>query len=443
VCALLVSVSVWGQNINPKPGERIFVRGGVAEVAAQNRAGVNLAAMTPDSLYRFMAALDSVRADGRRFNRAETDSIVTSLIDRTSPAGDSLDEQGLADLLNRRKALTLNSATVRRFMDDPAFIARYIDGGADTLIPKFARIDTLTKREKRRLARLDPNAYRHSAVFRDSMKLSPMVAVSVVVPGFSQLYNRQAWKIPVLYGSVAAGIGLYAWQNKLYKPYKQQYDRMIGYREKVQSVGGAEWEHYKQTMTELQSGMIRHNTYRQLAMGFAALSYMYFLVDGTMNYPGTATNVKKATTLAMVLPGAGQAYNRTYWKLPIVVGGTAILAYVVGWNNRGYQRFKTAYNFRIDDIDATVDEFEAVGWPDSRLENLRDSYRRNRDLSIIFLGLFYIVQVIDAHATAHMKTYDVSDDLTRVTFEPAMDRLYSYRLGGPVNTYGFSLALRF
>jgi hypothetical protein len=430
------------QNVNPKLGERITVRGGIAEMAAQNRAGVNLAAMTPDSLFRFMAAVDSLRADGVRFNRAEVDSLLTSLIDRTPPAGDSLDQQGLADLLNRRKALTLNSATVRHFMGDVSFVGRYIDGGADTLIPKFAPLDTLTRREKRRIARNDPNAYRYSAVFRDSMRLSPVVAISIVVPGFSQLYNRQAWKIPVLYGTVAAGVGLYAWQTKLYKPYKRQYDRLIAWRESVPQSGNG-WEHYRSTLTELQTNMIRHNTYRQLALGFTALSYMYFLVDGTVNHPGHSTDVKKATTLAMVLPGAGQVYNKTYWKLPIVVGGTAILAYVVGWNNRGYQRFKTAYNYRNDDNDTTVDEFQDSGWSSERLGNQRDAYRRNRDLSMIFLGLFYIVQVVDAHATAHMKTYDVSDDLTRVTFEPSLDRLYSHRLGGAVDTYGFSLSIRF
>jgi hypothetical protein len=447
--ALIFSLSIFNfqfsiaQNVNPRLGERIFVRGGIAEVAAENRAGVNLAAMTPDSLLVFMAALDSLRGDGVRFNREEIDSIVTSLIDRTAPAGDSLDEQSLSDLIMRRKALTLNSATVRRFMDDPWFIGRYIDGGADTLIPKIARLDTLTKREKRRLARRDPNAYRHSAIFRDSIRLSPMVALSIPLPGFSQLYNRQAWKIPVLYGTVAAGIGVYAWQNKLYRPYKQQYDRMIAYRKTVEDTGTAEERaRYQATVTELQSNMIRHNTYRQMAIGFSALSYLYFLVDGTLNYPGTATNVKKATTLSLVLPGAGQAYNRTYWKLPIVVGGTAILAYVVNWNNRGYQRFKTAYNFRYDGIDETVDEFGPT-WDDSRIVNLRDSYRRSRDLSMIFLGLFYIIQVIDAHATAHMKTYDVSDDLARVKFEPYIERLYTQRAGGGVETFGFSLSLRF
>ena len=435
---------LFAQNVNPKVGERIFVRGGLAEVAAENKGGVKLAEMTPDSLYRFMAALDSLRADGIRFDRAGTDSIVTSLIDRTPPTGDTLDEQGLAELVARRKTLTLNSATVRRFMNDPSFIARYIDGGVDTLITKFAPPDTLSKREKRLLARRDSTAYRHSAIFRDSIPLSRMTAVSLVVPGFSQLYNEEYWKIPVLYGTVAAGVGVYAWQTKLYKPYRQQYDRLIAYKPTIEDLGGVDYDRYRTTVTELQNNMIRHNTNRQLALGFAAASYMYFLVDGNLNYEGTATDVKKATTLAMVFPGAGQVYNEQYWKLPIVVGGFSILGYVVNWNNRGYQRFKIAYEYRTNPpYDGAVDEFVGSTTTESMMLQQKNAFRRSRDLSMIFLGLFYILQVVDAHASAHMKTYDVSDDLSQVYFVPNMERFYSHRFGGEVNTMGFSLGLRF
>ncbi len=278
-----------------------------------------------------------------------------------------------------------------------------------------------------------------------------MVAISLALPGFSQLYNKQAWKIPVLYGTVAAGVGVYAWQTKLYRPYKQQYDAFIDHKGKRSDhgTGSQEWKHYEATMNELQAGMIRHNTYRQLAIGFAAASYMYFLIDGTLNYPGVATDVKKATTLAMVFPGAGQIYNKTYWKLPIVVGGFSILGYVVGWNNRGYQRNMRAFNALTDGNDATVDEFTENGNPrsESDLLQMKNSYRRNRDLCLIFLGLFYIMQTIDAHATAHMKAYDVSDNLAasrmQISFEPSMDRFFSHRAGGAVNTYGFSLNMRF
>jgi hypothetical protein len=415
----------------------------VAEVAARNRAGVNLASMTPDSLYRYMAAIDSLRADGVRFDRAEADSVVTSLLDRSVPVGDTLDDQDMAELIARRKELTLNSATVRRFMEDARFIARYVDGGADTLVPRLAPRDTLSKRDRRRLARHDANAYRHGFLFRDSVKLSPLIFRSVAVPGLAQIYNKQFRKLPVLYGTVATGVGVYAWQNRLYKPYKREYDRMIAYRPTIEGQGGEAWRRYKATVSELQNDMARHNSGRQLAMGFALASYAWFLVDGTLNYAGTATDVKKATTLAMIIPGAGQIYNKSYWKLPIVYGGGAVLAYVVNWNNRGYQRYKMAYEFRTDDLDVTVDEFLHTDLQASDLLQARNSFRRQRDLSIIFLGLFYVLQAVDAHASAYMKTYDVSEDLARISITPSMESLYTQRAGATANAIGFSLSVTF
>jgi hypothetical protein len=416
------------------------VRGGIAETSVQNKARVDLGAMTPDSLYKYMAAVDSLREDGISFDRAQTDSLVTSLIDRTSPTGDTLTEEEVGELVMQRKLLPLNSSTVRRFLEDRAFISRYIDGGVDTLLPKLIRPDTLSKRDRRILARRDTTAYRYNNIFRDSIKLSPMVALSLVVPGFSQFYNEDYWKIPVLYGTMAAGVGLWAWQTKKFKPYRNVYDY---YYDRPIAADQPGYEEYKATMIELQGNMIRHNTYRQLAMGMAMASYIYLLVDGTLNYGGAVDHVKKATTLATVCPGAGQVYNKTYWKLPIVIGGGAVLIYCIDWNNRGYQRFLTAYTNETDDIDETIAEYALRGLSPDQLLNYKNSYRRNRDLCIILTGLFYIVQIIDAHATAHMKTYDISDDLTNVYFEPAMGNFYSHSIGRSVNTFGFSLNMRF
>ena len=438
---LLMAGGVSAQTVRPGTGERIFIHGGVAEVAVENKGNVRLGQMTPDSLYRYMAAIDSLRADGIRFDRALTDSLITSMIDRTSPTGDSIPPEEVDELVAERKLRTLNPATVRHFMDDRAFLNRYIGGGVDTLLPKLAVIDTvgLTKRQKRQLMRQDTTAYRYNKIFRDSIKLSPMVAISIPVPGFSQFYNEQYWKIPVLYGTVGAGIGIWAWQSKKYKPYRDLYEYYLA--RPVQQ-GAPGYEQYKSTMTELQGNMIKYNTYRQLAFGFAAASYIYFLVDGTLNYKGAVNHVKKATTLSTVCPGAGQVYNQTYWKVPIVIGGGAALIYCVDFNNRGYQRFLRAYNAVTDGDDETIDEFEGRYGADY-LKNLKNSYRRNRDLCIILTGLFYVIQIIDAHATAHMKTYDISDDLTNVRLEPYIGNFYSHRMGGSTNTFGFSLNLTF
>ncbi len=432
-------VPAGAQTVTPHSGERIFVRGGLAEVGVENKAGVDLAKMTPDSLYKYMRALDSLRNDGIQFDRVATDEMITSLIDRTSPSGDSLSPEEEAGLVTERKLLPLNPATVRRMMNDTAFTSRYIDGGVDTLLTKLTPTDTLSKREKRRLVRNDPNAYRYSAVFRDSMKLSPTIALSLVVPGFSQLYNEDYWKIPLIYAGMAGGVGIWAWQNKTYKPLRREYDDLVAHPVSSDETG---YDEYKASVIGVQDKMIRHNTYRQLGMGFAIASYMYALVDGTMNFPGTVDHVKKATTLSTVFPGAGQVYNGNYWKLPIVIGGAGTLIYVINWNNRGYQRYLRAYNLLTDGDDTTIDEFAGAASAE-RLLNLKNNFRRNRDLCIILTGLFYVIQIIDAHATAHMKTYDVSSDLAKVTFEPAMDRFYSHRVGGAVDTFGFSLNVRF
>ena len=92
--------------------------------------------------------------------------------------------------------------------------------------------------------------------------------------------------------------------------------------------------------------MIRSNTRRQIYLGLTVASYLYFLGDAAVNYRYDASPVKKATTLATIFPGAGQVYNKSYWKLPFVVGGLATTIYTIDWNNRGYQRFKKAYSLR-------------------------------------------------------------------------------------------------
>ena len=180
----------------------------------------------------------------------------------------------------------------------------------------------------------------------------------------------------------------------------------------------------------------------------AIASYLYFLGDGVMNYPNYASSVKKATTLSMICPGAGQIYNKSYWRAPIVIGGLATMIYVVDWNNRGFQRFKKAYSLRIDfdqhpekyPGNVSADEFRGR-YPASFLKNLRDSNRRNRDLSILLTAGIYAFQAIDAHVDAHLKDFDISDNLT-VTLQPLFDCQYTYH-NGATPIFGFDLNVNF
>ncbi|MCC8088589.1 MAG: DUF5683 domain-containing protein [Rikenellaceae bacterium] len=261
-----------------------------------------------------------------------------------------------------------------------------------------------------------------SPIFKDTMGLSRMSAISIVAPGFSQLYNKQYWKIPVLYGAVGGFSLLYVDANKNYKKYKRRYDD-------IRFTEGAT----RQQIDPVQTKMINYNTQRQVYMIGAAFTYLYFLGDGVINYPHMTTPAKRATTLAMIFPGAGQMYNKSYWKVPIVIGAFATMGYIIDFNSRGYNRFKEAYNRYPND------EFSGR-YPQSTLQNLRDQYRRNRDLSIILTCAVYILSVVEAHVDAYMKDYDISDDLT-LRVEPTLIDVSGLKASNGSSS-GFGLAMR-
>lgn len=122
-------------------------------------------------------------------------------------------------------------------------------------------------------------------------------------------------------------------------------------------------------------------------------------------------DAKKAGMFAAILPGLGQAYNRQYWKLPIVYAGVGAAAYFIHFNNSKYQDYRKAYIARIDGDPNTVDPY--VGFrSDNDLKVLRDGYKQYLDITILVTGLGYILQVMDAVVYAHLKNFDVSQDLS-------------------------------
>lgn len=119
----------------------------------------------------------------------------------------------------------------------------------------------------------------------------------------------------------------------------------------------------------------------------------------------------KATVYSALLPGAGQVYNRKYWKVPVIYAAFAGLGYLAKWNDDRYDTYRTAYRYRIDGNPETIDNFTDV-YSDTDLKLLRDYYRRNRDLSLIFAGLVYVLNIVDASVDAHLFYFDVSDNLS-------------------------------
>ena len=134
-------------------------------------------------------------------------------------------------------------------------------------------------------------------------------------------------------------------------------------------------------------------------------------------------NPKRALWLAIVAPGAGQIYNRKFWKLPIVYGGFVGSIYAMQWNNMMYRDYSQAYLDLMDDDPSTqsYNQFMHLGaqiTPSTapRYEQLfkrrKDYYRRYRDLSFFVLVGVYALSVIDAYVDASLSEFDISKDLS-------------------------------
>ena len=134
---------------------------------------------------------------------------------------------------------------------------------------------------------------------------------------------------------------------------------------------------------------------------------------------------KKAAMYSAIIPGWGQAYNKKYWKIPIVYAGFGTIGYFIGWNNRYYNTYKDAYSDLTDDDPNTdsYNDIEASQYYDltnptdcenfrSGLNKQQEYYRRNRDLLIISIIGFYGLNIIDASVDAHFFEFDISEDLT-------------------------------
>lgn len=120
---------------------------------------------------------------------------------------------------------------------------------------------------------------------------------------------------------------------------------------------------------------------------------------------------RTASILSAVAPGAGQIYNRKYWKAPIAWAGLGACVYFIQENTREYRRYKDAYIAIVDGDPTTTDEFNGR-FSSSQVLKVSDTYRRWRDLSYIAFGAVYLLNVVDASVDAHFVRFDVSRDLS-------------------------------
>lgn len=116
----------------------------------------------------------------------------------------------------------------------------------------------------------------------------------------------------------------------------------------------------------------------------------------------------RAAFYSAILPGLGQAYNKKYWKIPIVYGalGTGVYFYVT--NNDEYHRFRNAYKQRLAGKD---DEFKGQ-YSDATLISAQRTFQRNRDLSLLITVGLYVLNIVDANVDAHLLQFNVNNRLS-------------------------------
>ena len=205
-------------------------------------------------------------------------------------------------------------------------------------------------------------------------RIGVMFAGSSVFVGTQQIYNRQYWKLPVIYGGMAAtaGAGIY---------FRHKYN---------------------------VEGDKRFRTASNLCFLGTGLVYWGSLLDGVANYDrGEYPQPGKATLYALLLPGLGQAYNKEYWKIPIYYTALMTSAHFFVLNNTNYRRFRWIYN------EATMENSTYDGPVQaSTAKYYRDVFRRYRDYAAVAVLGFYVLQIVDANVFAYMHDFELTDDLS-------------------------------
>jgi len=160
----------------------------------------------------------------------------------------------------------------------------------------------------------------------------------------------------------------------------------------------------------------------------------------------------RALWLGLVIPGAGQIYNRKYWKLPIVYGGFLGCVYALTWNGQMYSDYSQAY-LDITDTDPNTKSYEkmlppnySIAGKEARFQGIfkskKDTFRRFRDLSIFAFGGVYLLSVIDAYVDAELSTFDLSRDLS-LRVQPTMIETGRFDMHHRTTTPGIQCVVNF
>ena len=123
----------------------------------------------------------------------------------------------------------------------------------------------------------------------------------------------------------------------------------------------------------------------------------------------------KAALYSAVVPGLGQIYNGQPWKVPIIYGGGIAFAHIINFNHRMYSQFRAAQLANKSTADFATNPFEPYApgsYTDSNITRNAERFRRNRDYMIILASAFYLINIVEAHIAAHLKEFDINEELS-------------------------------
>ena len=162
--------------------------------------------------------------------------------------------------------------------------------------------------------------------------------------------------------------------------------------------------------------MRHYNIIILFSLFFSVLSYHSNAQADTVKADKNVKNKKaiyrearKATVMSAVIPGLGQAYNRKWWKVPIVYAGLGGFGYLFYTNQQNFAFYGKNLKYENDGDANTINETK---YNSDQLLTLKNEYRKYRDLGVIGITIIYVLNIVDANVDAHLKTFDVSDDLS-------------------------------
>ena len=248
---------------------------------------------------------------------------------------------------------------------------------------------------------------------KQKLEIGTMFAGSVFAPGTAQIYNKDYWKLPVIYGGIGALAGTGGYYLHQYNKYGDPKDKTTG--------------------TWLLAG--------------AGLVYWGSMMDGIVCFESDKEPLAgRATLYSALLPGLGQIYNGELFKVPIYWGGLLVSTHLLMNFNTNYKRFKRIHDLATSDDPAVSADVPISG---ETAKWYRDVYRRYRDYSIVATVAVYLLQVIDANVFAYMHDFEVTDEIT-MNVEPALISPYNeYAMVTPQtmnpmnNAVGMRIGLRF